>query len=69
MKLRQVTIFETIKAVRVTTAEVPADWDKERIMKEFDENPEFNTVDSDILLDDEERISVDNIEFSEAYES
>lgn len=71
MKVRQVTIFEIVKVTRITTAEVPEDWDTDKIRDGYlngDEN--CNSLESELDWQTEESVSIDNVEFnSEVYDN
>ena len=73
MKVRQVTIFETVQVTRVTTAEVPEDWDTDKIKDAYlcgDNMIQCNVLESEPDWQSEESVSIDKVEFnSEVYDN
>lgn len=69
MKVRQVTIFETVEVVRLTTAEVPEDWNTDKIRDAYN-NGELDITESICDWQTEESKSIDKVEFnSEVYDN
>lgn len=63
MKVRQVTIFETVEVVRLTTAEVPEDWDTDKIKDAYHDG-QLDVIESICDWVTEESKSIDNVEFN-----